>query len=706
MIFLFTLLAGIITSTFVLLFSIWRLEVQKKEHISFFFYVFGIFLWSTSVLFNLLQESGVTQGYGTAMYFSGQISYFGAALSLFSSVWFFLFYKEKKYRFHFFHLLVSLFFLLVVVLIFWKDTLFYTFFLTTDYTIIIERAAWIPAFSLYVFFFYFLNLSIVAWRRKRVNDTILREQFTFLFWLKITTFGLATLTNWILPAYFSYPNLMLIGPSLFSLETLMLLYIITHHRFLDIRLNLTGILRVLLSFLAGVLVFYVSQTIQFFLFEDRNIFMAIWSLVLFALTFSFLQKFLSSPAVYAFFRHFRNYHTIDDYRVILEEFQEKATFYTSLEDFKADIRETFCQKLRLTKAEILLLGEGKELRKHYPKLVAEIEEKRQFLVTKEILFEEQDPSYLAELKKLGEVCFPIFHENNKDLIGLFVLGEKPFDDPYGRKELELLDRAAHYIALALSIALYNIHLQKEIDKKTKDLQDQNKSITQLLQQQSDFIATVAHELRTPLNIALYRLQDILRSYQSALVGRKDMETVTKSLENLNELTNRMFDVQQYDMETLEPMMELLSLQDFLREIFEEFTPLMEEKEIHFSAPQLPKKPIILKIDRNQVRQVFHNLLTNARKFTPKEGSISLSLERNEKGIYLKVADTGKGIPEKMKTKIFEKFSTEKKQPGGLGLGLYLARKIMELHGGEISVMDNSIGGSVFVLFFPKELLET
>ena len=106
-------------------------------------------------------------------------------------------------------------------------------------------------------------------------------------------------------------------------------------------------------------------------------------------------------------------------------------------------------------------------------------------------------------------------------------------------------------------------------------------------------------------------------------------------------------------------------------------------------------------DQAQLRQVFHNLLTNASKFTPKGGRIELSLSSKDSQIQVSVDDSGDGIPDVLKKSIFEKFRT-KKAGAGIGLGLYLCMKIIELHKGKIWVEDSKLGGASFKIILKAE----
>jgi two-component system OmpR family sensor kinase len=103
-----------------------------------------------------------------------------------------------------------------------------------------------------------------------------------------------------------------------------------------------------------------------------------------------------------------------------------------------------------------------------------------------------------------------------------------------------------------------------------------------------------------------------------------------------------------------------------------------------------------------MRQVMHNLLTNAQKFTQENGNITIQVEAKKGLISLSVIDNGPGISKNDKQRIFEKFQTTKSHMGmGIGLGLYLCKSIVDLHKGYIEIHDTPGGGATFLIKFPK-----
>ena len=233
-----------------------------------------------------------------------------------------------------------------------------------------------------------------------------------------------------------------------------------------------------------------------------------------------------------------------------------------------------------------------------------------------------------------------------------------------------------------------------IEKKTRQLKKKIKEINELLKQQADFIAVTAHEFRTPLSIATFQVDDILHSKKPAKERLKNLTVVETSIANIKQLTEKLFAVQQYDLNKVEIHPEKIELTSFMKELHKDFVPIMKDKGLSISLKMGTKKKLSTVVDQAQFRQVLHNLLTNASKFTPKGGKIQLYLGGSKGMIDIRVDDNGDGIPDNLKKTIFEKFRT-KKAGAGIGLGLYLCKKIIELHKGKLCVEDSPMGGASF-----------
>jgi len=171
-------------------------------------------------------------------------------------------------------------------------------------------------------------------------------------------------------------------------------------------------------------------------------------------------------------------------------------------------------------------------------------------------------------------------------------------------------------------------------KKYQSLQSQYKKMQEILAQQSDFIAVTAHEFRTPLSIAAFQMEDILEGEEDLNGKKKELDAVERSINNLKHLTEKLFAIQQHDLNKVDLRLERVDIASFLVDIHKEFEPLMGVKSIDFHLDFDQKKEIFLEMDKLQMRQVLHNILSNALKFTPKKGMVRCDLKVQRKMVYI------------------------------------------------------------------------
>ncbi|KKP38943.1 MAG: histidine kinase [Candidatus Peregrinibacteria bacterium GW2011_GWF2_33_10] len=489
-----------------------------------------------------------------------------------------------------------------------------------------------------------------------------------------------------------------------SAHVIFLAYAVVKYRFLDLRLNLSKGVKRIISFILASLVFFGIVVYGWIIVNLRPALAGFIGLIFFALCQTALNQLLDSNSFYKFFHKTLNYHNFVDFKKIIDDFKNKVPFYTHLEEFEKQMLKTFCQNLRISAARIVVIRKDNKDKIYYKfrHLIRYFETHHDFLVTEEINLQQNNDEkkiiFLSELKQLGQVCFPLYQADRK-LIGFFVLGRKPFDDPYSKEELSLLNTTARYIALSLSVILYNYELHIEIAEKTKNLREQNKEIKKLFKMQSDFIAVTAHEFRTPLSIALFQLEELLDESSAQFKQGDSIQTIKSSLENLKYLTQKLFDVQLYDLNKVEIRPITVDVVKFVNDIFLDFRNIMAEKQIIFKLfNHLKQTDHRIYMDELRMRQVLNNILSNAYKFVDNRGKIYIDLRKDAADIIISIADNGPGIADSEKQRVFEKFQTKKASMAmGIGLGLYISKKIVELHKGQIWVENADLGGAKFCI---------
>lgn len=218
----------------------------------------------------------------------------------------------------------------------------------------------------------------------------------------------------------------------------------------------------------------------------------------------------------------------------------------------------------------------------------------------------------------------------------------------------------------------------------------------------DFLAMVSHELRTPLN-AMLGWVGILRSNKGdEAVYRRAIDAIERSAKSQNRLVNDLLDISRISSGNLSIERQPVHLASVIDPVLEAAYPSANEKSIKIEA-DLERSAMWVSGDPNRLQQVVNNLVQNALKFTPEGGRVSIGLAYHDGHAKITVSDTGKGIASEFLPHVFERYRQARGSGGktGLGLGLAIARHIVQLHGGSITAESDGDGqGSAFIIELP------
>lgn len=224
---------------------------------------------------------------------------------------------------------------------------------------------------------------------------------------------------------------------------------------------------------------------------------------------------------------------------------------------------------------------------------------------------------------------------------------------------------------------------------------------------SEFLATMSHELRTPLT-AIIGFSELLLEGVMGKLSEEQEESLREVLNNgatLLDLINNLLDMAKVEAGKMSLEIQAFDLKDLLKRLTHTISSLTQRKNQKLSL-NLPDKAPLIHADEKKVQQILLNLLSNAIKFTPEEGKILVGLKYHDKTFELSVTDTGIGIQKENLTKVFDMFSqvdsSVTRKHGGTGLGLSLAKQLVELHRGKIWA-ESEIGiGTKFVVILPEQ----
>ena len=219
----------------------------------------------------------------------------------------------------------------------------------------------------------------------------------------------------------------------------------------------------------------------------------------------------------------------------------------------------------------------------------------------------------------------------------------------------------------------------------------------------EFLATLAHELRNPLAPIRNGLQ-VLQMAPSTETAEQVRSMMERQLTHLVHLIDDLLDVARVSQGKIDLHQERITVQSILNSALESSQPLIQQHK-HVLQTHIPQEDLWLDGDSTRLAQVIGNLLNNAAKYTPEGGNITLSAEVDGKDVILTVTDDGLGISDDMLSKIFEMFTQVdndlSRTQGGLGIGLALVKRLVEMHHGRITAASKGLGhGSSFSVRLP------
>ncbi len=250
---------------------------------------------------------------------------------------------------------------------------------------------------------------------------------------------------------------------------------------------------------------------------------------------------------------------------------------------------------------------------------------------------------------------------------------------------------------------------EELERQRTELVEKTRRSEEADRLKSAFIANMSHEIRTPLNSVL-ALSQLLRDGMAGALSndqRRYLEVIERNGQNLLRLINDILDLSRIEAGHLEMDLQATDIGAQIRSTVGTLVPLAEAKGLDLHA-RLPDDLPPVRCDVDRMRQILTNLIGNAIKFT-ETGQVQVSAEARGELVAVHVTDTGVGIPDSAKTKVFEEFfqvdQSMARRQGGTGLGLAIASRLARLMGGEIT-FDSVVGaGSRFTLTLPRSVEE-
>ncbi len=270
---------------------------------------------------------------------------------------------------------------------------------------------------------------------------------------------------------------------------------------------------------------------------------------------------------------------------------------------------------------------------------------------------------------------------------------------FGPAEAQIAQTLAQHAAQAIE----NARLYRQARLHAEELSDALAQLQEMDRLKSEFIQNVSHELRTPLAL-IQGYVELLMTGELGQLGaqqQEPMEIIARWTRMLSSLVDDIVLI--LEIEARSPVREPIALDELARSAIEDFRVAAQRAQLTLTADIAPDLPPVV-VEALHVRRVLANLLSNALKFTPAGGAVSVRVWREDDQVILQVADTGIGIPPEQQTRIFERFyqvdGSIRRRYGGVGLGLALVQELVEAHGGRITVESEVGRGSAFTVTLP------
>lgn len=240
-------------------------------------------------------------------------------------------------------------------------------------------------------------------------------------------------------------------------------------------------------------------------------------------------------------------------------------------------------------------------------------------------------------------------------------------------------------------------LQRE--RQARERSEQNNRM------KDEFLASLSHELRTPINAVLGWTQLIQRKVLSEADHDKAIDTIERNARLQAQMIADLLDMSRIISGKVQLEFDLIDTHQFMLELIDTFRPSAESKHIALSLEIEPELNCQLSGERSRLQQIFANIISNALKFTPENGSVIVSVRQKEQQVEFSVTDSGVGIKPEFLPLVFDRFrqadASFSRKFGGLGLGLAIVKQLTELHAGSVSVSSEGEGkGSTFTIILP------
>jgi signal transduction histidine kinase/ligand-binding sensor domain-containing protein/DNA-binding response OmpR family regulator len=257
-------------------------------------------------------------------------------------------------------------------------------------------------------------------------------------------------------------------------------------------------------------------------------------------------------------------------------------------------------------------------------------------------------------------------------------------------------------AVSLLIGGYAVYRQIKKRMRQHALKVRQENENHIMQSKLQFFTDISHEIRTPLTLILSPVEKLIKETPDSPL-RNTYKLINQNGQRILRLVNQVMEMRELDKGQVKLTTSQTDISGFLREIASAFEAVAEEKAITFTLDFAENLPPV-QIDREKLDKVIFNVLSNAFKYTPPSGQISITADTTPDELCIRITDTGEGIPVEFRELVFDRFyqapSETNRNKLGTGIGLHLSRNLMKIHHGKIYIEDTTKQGCTFVILLP------
>lgn len=574
-----------------------------------------------------------------------------------------------------------------------------------------------------LYFFFYVGLFLYTLLKKYSSEKIKLEKNRIFFYI----FGFFILNilggSGFVPAYsISFPPISLVAPVLFSV---IITYSIVYFNLMNVKLIMRRYFVYLLSFGVAIFPTYLILFLVGKHYPHYTFFVSILVFSFSLLFFSLAKKYIYRISNKYFFSSLYDFNQIV-YNISLalhSSFDVNKIFKSIskllLEAFHSKTMAVFSYDFSNNKVS-LYYNKGLDGIKNNSIKINANNFKKYFTQNRpwkiedlKVRFKGRDCKMLDFLEKLKIFLVVPIKAKASNVCYFMIFGKKESSESYNQLDLKVLELASFELSLALeNIALYqeaqnfNLKLKSEIKRATIKLRQQNESLKQLDEMKDEFISVVSHQLRTPLTGIRWSTEILLKNKDNNLKEGQIELIKQMNVSNLSliRLVNNLLDISRLQL----GRKFIINIQPFnfsqlLAEVLQDNLFLIKNKNINI-VDKIDKS-LEVKADREKLKQVLLNLITNACKYSIEKGIIELSYEKKGEKQFFYVKDDGIGVPKDQQNYLFTRFfranNASVKNTDGSGLGLYIAREIMRAHKGDLYFSPNKNKGSIFYFYLPN-----